>query len=68
MSHGIRKRRRIKNTVQLLRDYNLFIKSLAIAEGVMTPEAWATLYRLHERTNKQISQLAERPKKDEDES
>ena len=66
MTHGLRKRRKIKTTVQLLRDYNSFIESLAIA-GSMTPEAWALLYRLHERTNKQISQLAERPKKDEDE-
>jgi hypothetical protein len=67
VTHGLRKRRSIKTTVQLLRDYNSFIAALA-ATGSMTPESWALLYRLHERTNKQISVLAERPSKEERES
>tara|TARA_R110002153_G_scaffold91906_1_gene223571 strand:- start:93 stop:296 length:204 start_codon:yes stop_codon:yes gene_type:complete len=67
VTHGLRKRRSIKNTVQLLRDYNSFVAALA-ATGSMTPESWALLYKLHERTNKQISVLAERPSKEEIES
>lgn len=59
MTHGLRKRRSIKTTVQLLRDYNSFIAALAAA-GSMTPEGWSVLYDLHQRTNKQIGVLAER--------
>ena len=64
MTHGLRKRRKIKNTVQLLRDFNKFIATLA-STGNMTPDSWATLYKLHERTNKQITVLAEHPKNEE---
>jgi hypothetical protein len=67
VTHGLRKRRSIKTTVRLLRDYNSFTAALA-ATGSMTPESWELLYRLHERTNKQISALAERPSKEEVES
>ena len=31
----------------------------------MTPQLWAQLYGVQERTNKQITVLAERPKKEE---
>lgn len=64
MTHGLRKRRSIRNTVQLLRDFNKFTANL-VTEGKMTPELWAQLYGVHERTNKQITVLAERPKKEE---